>query len=151
MENTTKFLRRLSRFNEEIRQLMRRTVAPLKAAQEHLQACEEAEQELRVAVGRREEAERTLRKAEHWVHEARAQWCQAELDERIAHAEAETQVWALMAKSEDGTRLEWLWHEPTITSSVRQSVDNRPLLSNCFFSITRIQDNSYRFFTITQS
>lgn len=146
MENTSHFLRRLCRFNDEVRSIMGRATAPSAAIQERFAACEEAERDLRVASERRDEAERNLRSAERLAEQARTEWREAEIDERIARAAAETQVWALIAQSGETTRFQWLWDVPAASA---RPASPAPSPINRFFSIARVHDDTYRFFTIS--
>ncbi|MBC8136920.1 MAG: hypothetical protein H8F28_13640 [Fibrella sp.] len=148
MEKTPEFLRRLCRFNDEVRQVIARTAAPSPATRERFAACEDAERDLRGASERREEAERALRVAERLAEAARSAWQEAEIDQRIARANAEAQVWAFIAQSEETTRMQLLWNDPAAAKPTWQAPATRPALTNQFFSIARVHDNTYRFFTI---
>ncbi len=150
MEQAPEFLRRLCRFNDEVRQVIARTGTPSPTIRERFTACEEAERDLRSAAVRRDTAERNLRAAERLVEVARNEWREAELDERIARADAEAQVWALIAQSGETTRLQRLWDEPVSAKPTYQAPVTRPaLMANPFFSVARVHDNTYRFFTIS--
>lgn len=148
MEKTPEFLRRLCRFNDEVRQRTGSTTILTQATQERFNACEDAARDLNSAAIRKSNAERNLRDAEHLLETARNNWREAELDERIARANAEAQVWALIAQSEE-TNLQCLWNEPVTAKPTWQPSQNRPAVPNPFFSIARVHDNTYRFFTIS--
>lgn len=149
MEKTPEFLRRLCRFNDEFRQRISSTTLLTQATQERFNACEEAAQDLNSAAIRKSNAERNLRDAEHLLETARNNWREAELDERIARANAEAQVWALIAQSAETTNLQCLWNEPVTAKLTWQPSQNRHGVANPFFSIARVHDNTYRFFTIS--
>lgn len=148
MEKTSEFLQRLCRFNSEVRQVIGFTAVSSSAIRERLAAAEDAERDLRGASEWREEAERNLRVSGGLAETARNVWQEAVIEERIARANAETQVWAMIALSGEAKRLQSCWNQSVPANPERQT-STRPTLVGRFFSITRVQDDTYRFFTIS--
>ena len=150
MENSNNFLRQLSRFNEEASQIIvRDNNAPL--SPDDLAACRNAERDVRGAIEARDSAQRARQQgAGDDNFAAQMRWQEAELDVRIACADAEAQVWAFIAGSDAGVRLAWLWENAgnVTPSATWQAPAKRTPVVQRFFSVGRVRDDSYRLFAI---
>ncbi|MBC8142088.1 MAG: hypothetical protein H7Y38_11685 [Armatimonadetes bacterium] len=133
MTENASFLRQLSRFNDDVRRY-RETGSVAVCRQ--IVACADAECELRAAIHARETAPGLT----------------AILTERIARAEAETQVGVLIASGDPRADFAKAWRDaegialPPPRNGARH-IDSPH--GNRLFSVARVCDNSYRFFTVS--
>ena len=150
MKSTPLFLRRLQRFNEEVRRCFAPTLPGTgnAALPEQFALCENAARELQDTHQKANAAWEKLQHLERLLDAARSDYQQAEIEERIVRAHAETQVWSFLSISEHATHLTGVWEQEA--TRVWHSEPDETLVYTPFFSVVRAHDTSYSLWTFSR-